>query len=412
MTSETGAPWSAPDARPVADRLYALFHLTFWVGPGAFYPFLFPLLVARGVTAPELGLIAAVNPLCALAAQSAVGWLCDRTGRARWVLGLLALASAGLMPLFVFAHGFRLEMAVSAGFALVNAPLPPLGDALTIAYLGPRAGDYGRFRLWGSLSFAVAGTAAGIALHLHALDLRTDYILAAVCLLPPALLAVRFPVEVQVRGSGRRRPDPRELLRARPFLWFLALATVNMLALNAQGTYFSVYVGRLGGGPVAQGLGWALPALLEAPFFLWAARIERRVGIRRTMLLAFACEVAALTVIALARGPALAVAGMTVQGPAFALFYGAAVPAVDRLVPSGWRASGQSLLWASCYGIGAVVANLGGGLGAAVLGLSGLYRVLALLSFAAAGLFASLAPRTVPDGRRPAGRDAGGAPTV
>ena len=172
-----------------------------------------------------------------------------------------------------------------------------------------------------------------------------------------------------------------------------------MLALNAQGTYFSVYVGRLGGGSLAQGLGWGLPAVLEAPFFLWANRIEGRLGIRRTLALAFACEVAALGVIALARGPALAVAGMTLQGPAFALFYGAAVPAVDRLVPVGWRASGQALLWASCYGVGSVAANLGGSLGAARLGLPGLYRVLALFALCAAALFALLARRAVPEDR-------------
>ncbi len=404
MTSETGARWSAPGARPVADHLYALFHLAFWIGPGAFYPFLFPLLTARGVSAPELGLIAAVNPLCALAAQPAVGWLCDRSGRARVVLALLTLVSAALLPLFAIVHGFRLELAVAAAFALVNAPLAPLGDALTVAYLGPRSSHYGRLRLWGSLSFAVAGTVAGFAIRQHLVDMRTDSALAAVCLLPPALLALRFPVEVAVRGAGARRPDLRALLHARPFLWFLALATLNMLALNAQGTYYSVYVQRLGGGALAQGLGWALPALLEVPFFLWARRIEERLGIRRTLLAAFAAEVVTLVLIALARGPALAVAGMTVQGPAFALFYGAAVPAVDRLVPSGWRASGQSLLWASCFGIGAVAANLGGSAVAATLGLRALYPVLALFALGAALLFAALAPRAVPDGRRnPAG---------
>lgn len=179
----------------------------------------------------------------------------------------------------------------------------------------------------------------------------------------------------------------RELLRAGPLLSLLGFATLNMLALDAHDTYFSVYLARLGGGPATHGFGWALPAVLEAPCFLGSAAMERRLGGGKTLLLAFACEVAALTGIALAPGAWWAVAAMTLQGPAFALFHGAAVPMIDPLAPAGWRASSQTLLWASCFGLGGVAANLAGGLLVQAMGLVGLYRALALFSGGAAALF-------------------------
>jgi PPP family 3-phenylpropionic acid transporter len=389
---------------PRADPLYILFHALYWLGPGTFGPFYFPLLAARGVAPWQLGLLAAVTPLCALAVQPTVGWLCDRTGRARLVLCLLSLSSAGLLPLFAAVRGFGGELAVVVPFAIVNAPTAPLGDALTIAHLGSRASAYGRFRLWGSLSFAAAAAATGLLLRGGVLGLRGAFGLAAVFLALPGPLCLAFPTELRPRGAvgaaSPAAPRLRALWRpdARPFLWFVALATAGTLAFNVQGTYFSVDVARLGGGALAQGLGWALPAAVEAPFFLMAAAIEERLGIRRTLLLAFGCEAAAVLAIALAPGPAAAVAGMTLQGPAFALFYGAAVPAVDRLVPAGLRASAQTLLWAGCFGFGAVLGNLGGSAAVAAMGLAGAYRALLACALGAALLFWTLGRRAIPDG--------------
>lgn len=385
-----------------ADTLYAVYHGAFWLAPGMFFPFFYPLLVRRGVTEPQLGVVAAALPLCALLAQPAVGWLCDRTGRGRGILCLLTLLSALVLPLFSAVRGFGAELGVAVVFSVFNTPLAPLGDALTISYLGPRGQRYGRLRLWGSLTFALAGIGAGLAMGAGALGTRQAFLLGAVLWVPPALLPLWFPLELQQQGAPERWTrdpdaapaapprggrDVRTLLRAGPLLSLLGFATLNMLALDAHNTYFSVYLARLGGGPAAQGFGWALPAVLEAPCFLGSAALGRRLGGGKTLLIAFACEVAALTGIALAPGAWWAVAAMTMQGPAFALFYGAAVPMIDRLAPAGWRASSQTLLWASCFGLGGVVAGLAGGWLVGAVGLVGLYRALALFSGVAAGLF-------------------------
>ena len=93
--------------------------------PASSFPFLYPLLVRHGVAVPQLGVVAAALPLCALVAQPAVGWLCDRTGRARGILGLLTLLSALVLPLFSAVRGFTAELGVAVAFSVVNAPLAP-----------------------------------------------------------------------------------------------------------------------------------------------------------------------------------------------------------------------------------------------------------------------------------------------
>ena len=366
--------------------IYALYYALFWIGPGATFPFFYPLLVARGLHAGELGIIAAVFSLAALVAQPVTGWLCDRTGRARWILFALSLVSAALLPLFARAHGMVQETALAAVYSLANAPLGPLADALAVAYLREAGGEYGRLRSWGSLTFAVAGVAAGLALRAHVVDRTWLYTAGAACSVLPAVTALAFPVEVH--GLSRGRSSLRQMLRARRFLLFLLLSTLALLAFNANGTYLSVYLTRLGGGSLAQGLAWAVPALIEVPLFFGLDALRERLGLRATLVLSVACEVSALTLIGLARGPALALVGMALQGPAFAIFYGAAVPAVDTLVPAGLRASGQSLLWMSCFAVGSIVANGLAGIGAVRLGLRGMYRGLAAFALVSAVVFA------------------------
>ncbi len=339
-----------------------------------------------------MGLLVAVWPAAALLSQPLAGWLCDRSGRTRLVQCLLGLGSAAVLPLFGIVSGFVPELAVVVVFALLNAPSAPLADALTVAQLKIGGGDYGEVRLWGSAGFAVAGIAGGLAVHLHWLQPPGVLVAGALLMLPVALLALAFPSDV--RGLGQRA-HLGAVLRARPLLALLGLFALVLVPMNAHSTYFSLYVAHLGGGPVFQGAGWALPALVEVPFFLWGPRLQRRIGVRRTLITAFACQGLSLGSIALATGPAAAVAGALLQGPAFALFYGAAVPAVDRLSPPGLRASGQALLWASCFGAGSVAANVGAALGATALGPAGLYRAMSGWSLAATLIFALAAPRAL-----------------
>lgn len=385
-----------PDPGTPRASLYALYHFLLWGASGIWWPFIFPFMAQRGVPFGQLGLLVAAWPVCAMVAQPLFGWLGDRTKRARWIQCLLTLAVAALIPAFGLVSGFRGELGVSLAFAFCNAPVGPLADALTVAYVREAGGDYGRLRLWGSLSFALAGLAAGWAVARGLVSLAGLLRIGALLTVPAALLPLAFPVELH--SGPRARTDLRQLTRARPLLWLLGLCALNVIPMNAHSTYFSLYLTRLGGTAASQGAGWALPAFAEVPFFLWGSAIERRLGMRRTLFLGFTCLTASLSVIALAHSPQVAVAGAVLQGPAFGLFYGAAVPAVDRLAPAGLRASGQSLLWAACFGLGSVTANLGAGWGAASLGAQGLFRALAAFSWMALGLYAAVAQRAIPLG--------------
>ena len=257
------------DGVPAPSRgLCAWYQGLLWTAAGVWWPFLFPLIARRGVGFARLGLLVAVWPATALLAQPLAGWLCDRSGRTRVVQCLLSLGAAAVLPLFGIVSGLAPELAVVVAFALLNAPSVPLADALTVAQLQRVGGDYGGVRLWGSGGFAVAGIAAGLAVHLRWIQPSGLLVVGAVLTVPVALLALAFPADV--RGLAPRTPAGA-VLQARPLLTLLGLFALVLVPMNAHSTYFSLYLAHLGGGAIFQGAGWALPALVEVPFFLWGA---------------------------------------------------------------------------------------------------------------------------------------------
>jgi len=66
------------------------------------------------------------------------------------------------------------------------------------------------------------------------------------------------------------------------------------------------------------------------------------------------------------------------------LFLAASVEYVNQLVPSPWRATGQSLFWAAHMGIGAILGNTLAGFFYDRLGVQGMYRLSSLFILAVA----------------------------
>jgi PPP family 3-phenylpropionic acid transporter len=90
------------------------------------------------------------------------------------------------------------------------------------------------------------------------------------------------------------------------------------------------------------------------------------------------------------RAPLLAMAVEASHGLTFSLFLVASIDHVNRVVPGEWRASGQTLLWAACYGIGGIVGNAWAGALYDRLGVQALFRVNSWLVLGVALLAAFL----------------------
>src|SRR4051812_10713635 len=150
------------DGRPAA-RL-ATFNAAAFLAIGVQLPFWPVWLAGHGLDAQQIAFVFPAAIWAKVVATPAIGALADRIGHRRAVMtalaGIACLAYAALWP--VGALWQLVALNLLGGMA--QSALLPLGDAVTLAAVRERGLDYGRIRVWGSLSFVLASVGGGAAL--------------------------------------------------------------------------------------------------------------------------------------------------------------------------------------------------------------------------------------------------------
>src|SRR5213082_701443 len=147
----------------ISTRLGAFYAASFLV-VGIQTPFWPVWLAGRGLDAPEIALLFAAGIWAKVIATPLIGGLADRLGRRRGVMVALAamacITYAALWP----AWGFWPLLWLNLVAGVAQSALMPLGDSITLAAVRGARLDYGRIRVWGSVSFIVAALGSGILL--------------------------------------------------------------------------------------------------------------------------------------------------------------------------------------------------------------------------------------------------------
>jgi PPP family 3-phenylpropionic acid transporter len=159
-TANTAQSWSGSRARFSAASAY----LAACAALGIQSPF-FPLFLAeRGLSPDAISLALALPMAIRLAAMPLAGVVSDHWGAPRLilmslgVLGALGFVCVGLAPNIALIL-FSIALA-----AVFWTPIFPLLDAYALRLAALRAVDYGRVRLWGSVSFIASNVIAGYLL--------------------------------------------------------------------------------------------------------------------------------------------------------------------------------------------------------------------------------------------------------
>ena len=368
-----------------------LLYFLYYGSLATWFPFFNVYLQQIGLSGLQIGALAGIRPAVTLVSQPLWEVVADLWDRRRTLLLTALLAAVGLLG-FAWSGGFWFLLGWTVLYAFLSNPVGPLVDSLVLDYL-ERKNDlsYGRLRMWGAIGWAALSYAAGRAIAGR--DMRLIFVLGATVMLLGWFLALRTSRQTGgiVGASGNRWRDLGPLLRNRRLLAFLALVTLLQVGASSLFTFFPVYMNELGASRQLIGLAFGVQGLSELPLYLFAAAIMKRVGPARTLIIAFLLMATRSLLYSFISQPALAVAVQLIHG-SFSLFLVASVEYVNRLVPSVWRATGQSLFWGAYMGAGAVLGNILSGFLYDRIGVQGMYRWCGFLILAVA-LVAGLALR-------------------
>jgi len=151
------------EKRGFARRMSAYYGAIFVIY-GIQLPYLPVWLDCRGLTPTEIGVVAALPLFARIVLTPAVALAADRAGAHRRAVVLLAWA--GVVAAIGLLLAGSLPLIALAVFLLLVATYSAMPLAETIALAAVRGGslDYGRMRLWGSLTFIAANVGGGFLL--------------------------------------------------------------------------------------------------------------------------------------------------------------------------------------------------------------------------------------------------------
>jgi MFS transporter, PPP family, 3-phenylpropionic acid transporter len=261
------------------NRIALMFAAMFWI-TGISTPYLPVWLESRGIGVGEIGVLMIMPQLVRLVGSPLVGFEADRRGAHReMVIGSCVLGFAAWLWL-TRTTGFS---AALLGLMLVAAANTswPLVESIAMASVRARGHDYGRMRLWGSVSFVVANLAGGWVVghygNAAAIWLMTAG--AAVCLVTALLLPVATPADL---AALARRPlswsDARDLLRVPQMPLLLLAAGAVQGAHGMFYAYGTLHWQAQGIDARWLGLLWALGLITEIALFWWSTRVIRALG--------------------------------------------------------------------------------------------------------------------------------------
>lgn len=331
-------------AGPIFLRL-SNFYAWRFLAVGIQLPFWPVWLQGRGLDAVQISIVLSAGTWLAIVTGPAIARLVDTTGRRRPVIAALAVAT-GLTPAFLFlADGFVAILAISVAYAVAHQALGPLGETITMAHARRLDLNYGRIRLWGSLSFILASVAMGQILE----KLPTEAILwalsaaALVYALSCFTLPMPPPTQPPTPPAGEKAGPVRALLRQPNFALFLATTACVHASHGVYYVFATLHWRAAGHGTGLIGLLWAEGVIAEVILFALGHRLLRRLSPMR--LLGLSCAFAALRWAVTAQTTALEalVVVQALHAFSFAGVHLAAIHHLSRTIPVHAAATAQAL---------------------------------------------------------------------
>ena len=400
----------SPAMQTVATRLSAYYGALFLIY-GAHVPY-FPLwLNGRNLTATEISIIVAAPFFLRLAVTPLLAVFADHRQNHRSMIILLSWLALGLVLGLSQMSGFWSVFAVAVSFAIAVTSIMPLTETLAVSCVRAEGLDYGRVRLWGSLTFVLMGLAGGVlverfggAIGIWLLSFGAVLTVAAAHWLP-SLNPVAAPS--QVARAPLSRLDVMGLVRSPQFLLFLLSVGCTQASHATFYTFGALHWQALGISSVSIGIMWALAVMAEVALFAWSRAITTRFGPIEMLIAGAAAAVVRWAIMSF--DPPLAVL-MPLQ-VLHALTYGAthlaAIHFIARAVPETAAGTAQALYASVAAGIimggstlvsGPLFAAFGGGAYwlAAGLGAIGLGAAVMLAKQWDGGRIGARPPEIIP----------------
>lgn len=311
-------------------------------------------LQRAGLTGTQIGAVLGVLALARVLSQPIWGLVGDIYRVRRLILSGSCFAAALASLALTQTPDFIGLLLVTTILAIANGPINPFCDALSLEYLEreSRREEFGSLRLWGSVGFAVTSLAIGALVIGESVWLITylySATMAAMGIVTATLPDTPHTERATWGGGGAA------LWGSSVFLRLLVGVVLLGTTLGVANNFLIVYLDALGAEGWVSGATFALAGLLEVPLMGYARHLIERFGLRRVLVAGVALQPLRWLLYIVITIPLLVIPTQLFHSIAMLSLLIAGVLFADQLLPSQWRATGQTAYSAALHGIGPTI---------------------------------------------------------
>jgi len=348
--------------RSIAVRM-SVFYFAVFLSAGLYLPFWPVWLESRGLGPVEIGLLYAIGRFTRILTNPLIAHVVDRRGDRRKPMVLLSLGATVAFAAYELCSEMWQFALVAVVVGAMWGTINPLGDSLALVNARQGRLNYGRVRLWGSISFILATLAGGQILDVWPESaifwslLATFAVVTVVCLITPDTRVEALPVQSNVfRVFWRLMSEPRFAL----FILASALLQTSHLVVYIFGT---LHWRDAGIDDFIIGVLWAEGVVAEIVLFSFGAALTARFGAAGLLMMAAVAGVMRWPLLAFSTDLSVLFVAQALHGVTFGAAHLGAMAFLSRAIPPSLSATAQTLHGAVALGVAsAVISPLLGGL--------------------------------------------------
>lgn len=270
----------------------SLFYASLCLFGGVQLPFFPVWLESKGLSAQQISVIIAATMFLRIVAGPVFAQIADHLGDRRRVVIALNWASLTAVCLFLFVDTFWAIFAVTLLLMALWPSISPLIETIALAAAREQGVDYGRVRLWCSVTFIVGSMGTGWLLGFSAPSIIAFCMIAAIAinLVGAYLLAPDMPRV----NTGAKRPNPLkgmvDILRNPVFMLGITTASIIQSSHAVYYAFGTLNWQAQGYDDTTIGMLWGVGIVAEIALFAFSGWVVTRVGSTRLLAIgAIAC---------------------------------------------------------------------------------------------------------------------------
>ncbi len=339
----------------------------------------------RGVSNVELGILNAIPAWTGIFAPLLWGVISDSLRQRKLPSFIMHIACAIIFPIFWFWNGksFLLLCVIMGVFTIFFSGSIPLADAWTLDHISRKGGDYGRLRSWGSVGFIAPLLASLFVLKKTEVSQASDLLPVFIGFCAFRLLSGFYSLSLPEYHSTTKkaRLEWKSLkVYLDPFvITFFIAVFMSRFLFGPYYTFFSIYLDDIGISDNFKGIYWITAVTAETVLIAVSGSILKRFGAVLMLIAGLLAMAFRMFIFSITPAWYIILLTQTLHALTFGAFHVASIQITNRITPEAFRASGQTFNGA-ILGIGSLIGGVVGGIWAESYGLTGLFRILSIIS--------------------------------